>query len=93
VSAVPELPDCPKMRGLIASETFGQNVQACRSKHLVDYAEVAAIKLSVLERLFAECRGAADPARWRPFDAFRRRPPALRRHRRDLPGRARCCKF
>jgi 4-alpha-glucanotransferase len=81
------------MRGLIASETFGQNVQACRSKHLVDYAEVAAIKLSVLERLFAECRGAADPARWRPFDAFRRRPPALRRHRRDLPNRAPCRKL
>jgi malto-oligosyltrehalose trehalohydrolase/4-alpha-glucanotransferase len=72
VTAVPELLDCPETRGLIASEAFGQGVQACRSKHLVDYAGVAAIKLSVLERLFDVCRGSADPARWRAFEAFRR---------------------
>ena len=72
VTAVPELLDCPETRELIASETFGQDVQACRSKHLVDYAGVAAIKLSVLKRLFDACRGSADPARWRAFEAFRR---------------------
>ena len=72
VSAVPELLDCPETRDLIASEAFGQGVQDCRSKHLVDYAGVAAIKLSVLERLFDTCRGLADPARWRAFEAFRR---------------------
>ena len=72
VTAVPELLDCPEMRDLIASEAFGQGVQACRSRHLVDYAEVTAIKLSVLERLFAVCRGTANPARWRAFEGFRR---------------------
>jgi 4-alpha-glucanotransferase len=72
VTAVPELLDCPEMRDLIASEAFGQGLQACRSKHLVDYAEVTALKLSVLERLFAVCRGAAARARWRAFEAFRR---------------------
>jgi 4-alpha-glucanotransferase len=72
VSAVPELLDCPEMGDLIASEAFGQNVQACCAKHLVDYAKVTAIKLSVLEKLFTVCRGAADPARWRAFAAFRR---------------------
>jgi malto-oligosyltrehalose trehalohydrolase/4-alpha-glucanotransferase len=81
VSSVPELLDCPEIRDLIASEAFGQNVQACRSKHLVDYAEVKAIKLAVLERLFTECRGAADPARWRAFKAFRlERGEALERN-------------
>jgi 4-alpha-glucanotransferase len=72
VTAVPELLDCPEMRDLIASEAFGQNVLACRAKHLVDYAQVTTIKLSVLEKLFNTCRSAAEPARWRAFEAFRR---------------------
>ena len=72
VTGVPELLDCPETRDLIASEAFGQGVQACHSRHLVDYAGVTAIKLSVLERLFEACRGSADPARWRAFEAFRR---------------------
>ena len=72
VTAVPELLGCPETRDLIASEAFGQGVQACRSKHLVDYAGVAATKLSVLERLFDACRGSGDPARWHAFEAFRR---------------------
>jgi malto-oligosyltrehalose trehalohydrolase/4-alpha-glucanotransferase len=72
VTTVQELLDCPEMRDLIASEAFGQNVSACRAKHLVDYAQVTAIKLSVLEKLFNTCRGAAEPSRWRAFEAFRR---------------------
>jgi malto-oligosyltrehalose trehalohydrolase/4-alpha-glucanotransferase len=72
ITAVPELLHCPEMRDLIASETFGHNVQACRAKHLVDYVEVSAIKLSILEKLFDACRGAVDPARWGAFEAFRR---------------------
>jgi malto-oligosyltrehalose trehalohydrolase/4-alpha-glucanotransferase len=71
VAAVPELVDCPEMQELIFSEAFGQDVRACRAKHLVDYAAVTAIKLSVLERLFDVCRGATDPARWRAFEVFR----------------------
>ena len=72
VTAVPELLGCSETRDLIASEAFGRGVQDCRSKHLVDYAGVAAIKLSVLKRLFDACRGSADLARWRAFEAFRR---------------------
>jgi 4-alpha-glucanotransferase len=72
VTAVPELLDCPEIRELIATEAFGQGVQICRFKHLVDYAGVTAIKLSVLEKLFDACRGSADPARQRAFVAFRR---------------------
>ncbi|HEX9534801.1 MAG TPA: malto-oligosyltrehalose trehalohydrolase, partial [Stellaceae bacterium] len=72
ITGVPELLHCPEMRDLIASEAFGQGVRACHEKHLVDYAEVAAIKLSVLEKLFDACRGSTDPARWRVFEGFRR---------------------
>jgi 4-alpha-glucanotransferase len=64
--------DCPESRDLIASEAFEQNVAACRAKHLVDYAEVTAIKLSILEKLFNACRSAANHARWPAFEAFRR---------------------
>src|SRR5207237_10643451 len=70
VTAVPALLDCPEMQDLIASEGFRQNLAHCRAKHLVDYAEVTAIKLPVLEKLFNACRAAADPARWRVFEAF-----------------------
>jgi 4-alpha-glucanotransferase len=72
VTAVPELLHCQELRDLIASEAFGHNVQACRAKHLVDYAVVAAIKLSVLEKLFDACRASADSGRWGAFEAFRR---------------------
>jgi 4-alpha-glucanotransferase len=71
VNAVPELLHCPEVRDLIASEAFRRRVQACRAKHLVDYAEVTAIKLSVLEKLFDARRGSADPTRWRAFEGFR----------------------
>src|SRR5207248_9796349 len=71
VTAVPELLHCPEMRDLIASEALGDNVQACRAKHLVDYTEVAAIQLSVLKKLFDAHRASADPARWRAFEGFR----------------------
>jgi 4-alpha-glucanotransferase len=72
VSAVPELLDCSEMERWIASEAGGRKVQACRSKHLVDYTEVTALKLSVLERLFDAALGATDSNHWRAFGAFRR---------------------
>jgi malto-oligosyltrehalose trehalohydrolase/4-alpha-glucanotransferase len=72
VSAVPELGHCPEVRALIASEGFVERVQSCRAKHLVDYAAVTALKLSVLEKLFHSCRAAGGSARWRAFENFRR---------------------
>src|SRR2546423_11548590 len=55
------------MRNLTVIDAFCKYVEACRAKHLVDYAEVAAMKLSVLEKLF----DATDPARRRAFEGFR----------------------
>ena len=72
VTAVPELRHCPEVRELIVSAAFRRRVDSCRAKHLVDYAAVTAIKLSVLEKLFHSCRAADDSARWRAFEAFRR---------------------
>jgi malto-oligosyltrehalose trehalohydrolase/4-alpha-glucanotransferase len=72
VMAVPELLDCPETQELIASDEFRRDVQACRAKPLVDYTEVTAIKLSVLETLFDSCRTATDQTRWQTFEAFRR---------------------
>jgi malto-oligosyltrehalose trehalohydrolase/4-alpha-glucanotransferase len=72
VMAVPELLDCPDTRELIASESFRADLEACRTKPLVDYVEVTAIKLSVLETLFDSCCTAANQVRWQAFEAFRR---------------------
>ncbi len=72
VMAVPELLDCPDTRELIVSEGFRTDLETCRAKSLVDYAEVTGIKLSVLETLFDSCRTATDQARWQAFEAFRR---------------------
>ena len=71
VAAVPEAAACAAAQGLIASPAFQQRLAACRDRHLVDYAEVAALKLAVLEMLFDACRAAADRKRWRQFEAFR----------------------
>ncbi len=72
VLALPELLDCAEMRDLIASDAFRARLGACRASMLVDYAEVATIKLSVLKRLFEACRDVGDGPRWQAFDAFRR---------------------
>jgi 4-alpha-glucanotransferase len=80
VTAVPELLTCPEVLDRIRSEAFRQDVEACRSEHLVNYTRVAALKLSVLETLFEAC-AAADEARWRAFGSFRRdQGPVLERH-------------
>jgi 4-alpha-glucanotransferase len=60
------------MRDLTASDAFRHKMRACRAKHLVDYPEVAAIKLAVLTKLFDAHRASAEPARWGAFEGFRR---------------------
>ncbi|MBV8937963.1 MAG: 4-alpha-glucanotransferase, partial [Alphaproteobacteria bacterium] len=72
VPAVPELLHRPELRDLAASDSVEKRVKACRAKHLVDYAEVTAIKLSVLQHLFDAFRSSADLTRRQDFDAFRR---------------------
>ncbi len=71
VMAVPELQDCLEIRERLASEAFQKELETCRAEHLVDYAKVAEIKLSVLEDLFHSCWSTADRARWDAFEAFR----------------------
>jgi 4-alpha-glucanotransferase len=70
VLAVPQLPDCPPARERIAADEFRSRLDACRARHLVDYAEVAALKLPVLQMLCEA--GRRDAAAWRRFEAFRR---------------------
>lgn len=85
IMAVPELFDCPEAQTLVHSKPFQRDVQACREKHLVDYTNVASIKLSVLALLFEVCRSAPDATRWQAFEAFRReRGDLLERHCRFL---------
>jgi 4-alpha-glucanotransferase len=72
VTAVPELRDSPRTQALIDSAAFQERLEACRSRHLVDYAGVTQLKLAALETLFETFRDASDAARW-PFEAFRRR--------------------
>lgn len=71
ISAIPELVDCADAREILASDEFRARLDACRSARLVDYAGVAALKLPVLERLFAASRTQPDGARWQAFEAFR----------------------
>jgi malto-oligosyltrehalose trehalohydrolase/4-alpha-glucanotransferase len=72
VATVPELLHRPELRDLVASESIEKKGKACRAKHLVDYAEVTAVKLSVLQRLCDAFYGSADLTRWHDFEAFRR---------------------
>ena len=77
VAAVPELRHSPAAQALIAATAFQAKLQFCRARHLVDYAGVTALKLSVLEALFETCRGAPDRTRWQAFTEFRRRRGAV----------------
>jgi malto-oligosyltrehalose trehalohydrolase/4-alpha-glucanotransferase len=72
VMAIAELLDCPDTRELIVSEDFRADLEACRTKVIVDYSKVTALKLTVLERLFDHCRTTTDQTRWQAFEAFRR---------------------
>jgi 4-alpha-glucanotransferase len=69
--AVPELRDCPAARDYIATDTIQERIDACRNAHLVDYTAVTELKLSVLQKIFDECRGSPDRARSHAFEQFR----------------------
>jgi malto-oligosyltrehalose trehalohydrolase/4-alpha-glucanotransferase len=69
VTAVPELANCAEARDLIQSKKFQAGIETCRAAHLVDYVTVAALKLSVLEKLFDA--GGSGEHRRREFEAFR----------------------
>ncbi|MFL7901909.1 malto-oligosyltrehalose trehalohydrolase [Azospirillum argentinense] len=71
VLAVPELMGCAETRDRIADESFLGAVQAAGTAPLVDYAAVAALKLPVLERLFAHFQSEGSAERRRALAAFR----------------------
>ncbi len=75
VEAVPEFAQCEAARALAFAPSFQERLQAARRSELVQYAEVAALKLPVLERLYAYFREhhlARATDRGRTFLAFQR---------------------
>lgn len=86
VTAVPDLAQCARAREQIADPAFQRRLAAARGGDLVDYPEVAALKLPVLETLYRSFRSlhleAPEPtARGRDFRAFQlEMGEALHRH-------------
>ncbi len=73
VEAVPEYAACAKSRGLVEAESFQARLNALRAADLVDYAGVAEVKFSILERLYRHFRKHhlnADSARGQEFRAW-----------------------
>lgn len=73
VTAIPELANSPAARRLMADRAFQQRLAACRQSAQVRYADVAALKLPILEALFAEAWPVADAERKSAFAAFHSR--------------------
>jgi 4-alpha-glucanotransferase len=81
VNEMPELQLSSRARQLMAASEFQHRLQACRASERVDYAEVARLKMEMLEVLFEVCRESADQRRWRTFETFKReRGPVLQRN-------------
>jgi (1->4)-alpha-D-glucan 1-alpha-D-glucosylmutase len=74
VEAIAEFAHCREARERVASPPFQHALRALREAPLVDYPGVAALKMPVLEMLYAQARAdarTANTARWSAFDAFR----------------------
>jgi (1->4)-alpha-D-glucan 1-alpha-D-glucosylmutase len=84
VERVEEFRECPEARQLVGSAEFQTQAQALRAAGLVDYPGVAALKLQVLQLLYACFQArhlARDSDRGRAFRAFQAAEgEALRRH-------------
>lgn len=82
--AVPDFAECGTARKAVRAHRFQVRLRACRSAELVDYPELSALKLPVLEKLYAHFRRAhLEPGseRGRAFRAFQsERGRPLRRH-------------
>lgn len=97
VGAVEGLQDCAEAQALIAGAEFQAQLAAARATKLVDYTGVTALKLPVLERLFARFRQQAGKAS-AAFAAFKQQSgealrkfsefEALRLHLRERHGRS-----
>ncbi|SMH45260.1 malto-oligosyltrehalose trehalohydrolase [Azospirillum agricola] len=71
VTALPEFMTDEEVRRRVASADFTDVLDAARAAPLVDYETVAALKLPVLERLFAVFQSGAPAERKDAFAAFR----------------------
>lgn len=82
VTAVPELDATPEAQERIASPAFRQALAAARSAELIDYPAASALKMPVLEALYATFRTlGADHPRRSAFAAFQAEMgEPLRRH-------------
>lgn len=73
VAAIPELGDCPAAQERLAAPDYQARLAALQDAPLVDYPEVWAAKLEILQLLYAEFRQrhlASGSARARAFRAF-----------------------
>jgi (1->4)-alpha-D-glucan 1-alpha-D-glucosylmutase len=76
VELIPELRDCEAAQAMIGDDGFQAALRALRAASRLDRDAVAAAKLGVLERIFADARGgrhAGDDTGDGDFEAFRRR--------------------
>ena len=74
VERVPEYASCAGAKAMVADEAFQTRLAAAREGTLVDYAAIAALKLPVLELLYAEFRrnhlGERETGRGRAFGTW-----------------------
>ncbi|MFE8644577.1 malto-oligosyltrehalose synthase [Sphingomonas sp. NCPPB 2930] len=84
IEGVPEFNECAEARRLVDTEDFQHRLRELRATELVDYAQVAATKVGVLELLWSHFRQhhvQAQTERARQFAEFlRARGEALRDH-------------
>ncbi len=71
VEAVDGFAACADARAAIAAKTFQSELARRRAQPLVDYAGVTALKLPLLEKLFAHFRNSGDAAQQARFREFR----------------------
>lgn len=71
VDQVPEFAVCSKAAAMVRTKSFQARLRQARESDTVDYPAVAALKLPVLQALFATFEGlATDHPRRRAFEAF-----------------------
>ena len=71
IEAVPEFAACEPAHVDVATPAFQMRLAAARASRDVDYAAVVALKLPILEQLYATFRAAASAARAADFARFR----------------------
>lgn len=76
VTSIPDVRNCPPAQAILGSQEFQQGVAAQRSRLLVDYRVIMALKRRVMEEL-AQCFFAKRSKRYGDFARFRDGDPSL----------------